>query len=241
MAAKKATSGKRTKESGQAEGAAPEEAYDATPFLPARPGSGNAGLRRLRESAAGCRGCPLHRDATRTVFGSGDAHARVFLVGEQPGDQEDRQGEPFVGPAGRMLDRALDEAGIDPAQTYVTNAVKHFKWAHEEGRGKRRIHKPPTLRETAACGPWLAAELALTEPDVLVVLGATAGKALFGSSFRVTRERGTCTERELHGRTERVVPTIHPSAILRAGGDKERREAYEGFLSDLRVVARLLE
>ncbi|MEU5833133.1 UdgX family uracil-DNA binding protein [Streptomyces diacarni] len=216
----------------------PEEAYDASPFLPERPGRGNAGLRRLRDAAADCRGCPLHEDATQTVFGSGDARARVLLVGEQPGDQEDRRGEPFVGPAGRMLERALDEAGIDPAQSYVTNAVKHFKWAHEQGRGKRRIHKPPTLRETAACGPWLAAELALTEPEVLVVLGATAGKALFGSSFRVTKERGTCTEREVRGRSERVVPTIHPSAILRA---ENRDEVYAGFLSDLRVAARLLE
>ncbi|MGI5349544.1 UdgX family uracil-DNA binding protein [Streptomyces sp. CA-250714] len=220
----------------------PEEAYDATPFLPEpeRRVSGNAGLKALREAAAGCRGCPLHENATQTVFGIGDAHARVFLVGEQPGDQEDQRGAPFVGPAGRMLDRALDEAGIDPAQTYVTNAVKHFKWAYEEGRGKRRIHKPPTLREMAACGPWLAAELALTEPEVLVVLGATAGKALFGSSFRVTKERGTCTEREVHGRIEHVVPTIHPSAILRAG-DEDRAEVYGGFLADLRVAARMLE
>ncbi|MGP3973454.1 UdgX family uracil-DNA binding protein [Streptomyces sp. 8N114] len=231
MAAKKATDGDR-----------PEDAYDATPFLPEpeRRASGNTGLKALRQAAAGCRGCPLHENATQTVFGTGDAHARVFLVGEQPGDQEDRRGEPFVGPAGRMLDRALDEAGIDPAQTYVTNAVKHFKWAYEEGRGKRRIHKPPTLREMTACGPWLAAELALTEPEVLVVLGATAGKALFGSSFRVTKERGLCTEREVHGRAERVVPTIHPSAILRAGDD-DRAEVYGGFLADLRVAARELD
>ncbi|MBO8188286.1 UdgX family uracil-DNA binding protein [Streptomyces spirodelae] len=225
---------------GATDGERPEDAYDATPFLPesGRRGSGNAGLRALREAAAGCRGCPLHENATQTVFGTGDAHARVFLVGEQPGDQEDRKGAPFVGPAGRMLDRALDEAGIDPAQTYVTNAVKHFKWAHEEGRGKRRIHKPPTLREMTACGPWLAAELVLTEPEVLVVLGATAGKALFGSSFRVTKERGSCTEREVHGRTELVVPTIHPSAILRAD---DQDEVYGGFLADLRVAARMLE
>jgi DNA polymerase len=228
----------------------PEDAYDATPFLPATgraesdagvDSDADAGLRALRRAAAGCRGCPLHENATQTVFGTGDAHARVFLVGEQPGDQEDRRGEPFVGPAGRMLDRALDEAGIDPAQTYVTNAVKHFKWAYQEGRagrGKRRIHKPPTLREMTACGPWLAAELALTRPEVLVVLGATAGKALFGSSFRVTKERGTCTEREVHGRTERVVPTIHPSAILRAD---DQDEVYGGFLDDLRVAARMLE
>ncbi|NSC23238.1 UdgX family uracil-DNA binding protein [Streptomyces albus subsp. chlorinus] len=244
MAAKRAPSGKRTTAGGSAgDGGAggPEDAYDATPFLPGGHGRGDAGLRALCEAAAGCRGCPLHREATQTVFGSGDADARVFLVGEQPGDQEDRRGEPFVGPAGRTLDRALGEAGIDPAQTYVTNAVKHFKWAHEEGRGKRRIHKPPTLREMTACGPWLAAELALTRPEVLVVLGATAGKALFGSSFRVTKERGTCTERDVHGRTERVVPTIHPSAVLRAGDERSRDEAYAGLVADLRVAARMLD
>lgn len=137
-----------------------------------------------------------------------------------------------------MLDRALDEAGIDPAQTYVTNAVKHFERAHEEGRGKRRIHKPPTLGEMTACGPWPEQELALTEPEVLVVLGAVAGKALFGASFRVTEERGTCTEREVRGRAERVVATVHPSAVLRAREGRDREEVYAGFLDDLRIAAR---
>lgn len=229
----------------------PEDAYDATPFLPegakGAGGTGGAGgtaaggavLTALREAAAGCRGCPLHRDATQTVFGAGDAGARVLLVGEQPGDQEDRRGEPFVGPAGRVLTAALEEAGIDPGQTYVTNAVKHFKWAHEQGRGKRRIHRPPTLREMGACAPWLTAELALTEPEVLVVLGATAGKALFGSGFRVTRERGACTERTVHGRTEQVVPTIHPSAVLRAR-EGDRDAVRGGLVADLRVAARRL-
>jgi uracil-DNA glycosylase len=210
---------------------APEEAYTAEPFVPE-----GAGLAALREAAAGCRGCPLHRDATQTVFGAGPADARVMLVGEQPGDQEDRQGKPFVGPAGKLLDRALAEAGIDASETYVTNAVKHFKFTRAEP-GKRRIHKSPSLKETKACGPWLAAELALVGPELIVVLGATAGKALFGSSFRVTEVRGTVLEREIHGRPERVVPTVHPSAVLRAD---DREGAYRGLLEDLKVAARAL-
>lgn len=210
---------------------ASEDAYTAGPFVPAR-----GGLPALREAAAGCRGCPLHRDATQTVFGAGDGHARLMLVGEQPGDQEDRQGKPFVGPAGRLLDRALAEAGIDPADAYVTNAVKHFKFTRSEPR-KRRIHKAPTLREAAACGPWLAAELAVVEPELIVVLGATAGKALLGSSFRVTQVRGTVLEEEVHGRLERLVPTVHPSAVLRA---EDRDAAYRGLLADLEVAAHAL-
>ncbi|MGW2899867.1 UdgX family uracil-DNA binding protein, partial [Streptomyces sp. NPDC001212] len=162
--------------------------------------------------------------------------ARVMLVGEQPGDQEDRRGRPFVGPAGKVLDRALAEAGIDPGGTYVTNAVKHFKFTRS-GPGKRRIHKAPSLRETAACGPWLAAELRLVEPELIVVLGATAGKALLGSSFRVTEVRGTVLEEEIHGRRERLVPTVHPSSVLRAD---DREAAYRGLVSDLRVAARAL-
>ncbi|MGW2332655.1 UdgX family uracil-DNA binding protein [Streptomyces sp. NPDC001685] len=212
-------------------GKAPEDGYTAEPFVPER-----GGLPALRRAAVDCRGCPLHRDATQTVFGAGDAHARVMLVGEQPGDQEDRQGKPFVGPAGRLLDRALAEAGIDPGQAYVTNAVKHFKFTRAEPR-KRRIHKAPTLREAAACGPWLAAELAVVEPELIVVLGATAGKALLGSSFRVTRVRGTVLEEEIHGRRERLVPTVHPSSVLRAD---DREAAYDGLLSDLKVAARTL-
>ncbi|MEU6555679.1 UdgX family uracil-DNA binding protein [Streptomyces sp. NPDC046915] len=211
---------------------APEDAYTADPFVPDR----TAGLDGLREAAAGCRGCPLHRNATQTVFGAGSAHARVMLVGEQPGDQEDRQGRPFVGPAGKLLDRALAEAGVNPADAYVTNAVKHFKFTQAEPR-KRRIHKAPTLREMTACGPWLAAELAVVEPELIVVLGATAGKALLGSSFRVTEVRGTVLEREIHGRPERLVPTVHPSAVLRA---EDREGAYRGLVADLKVAAQAL-
>ena len=210
---------------------APEDAYTAEPFVPER-----GGLSALRKAAAECLGCPLHRDATQTVFGVGNAHARVMLVGEQPGDQEDRQGKPFVGPAGKLLDRALAEAGLDPADAYVTNAVKHFKFMQAEPR-KRRIHKAPTLREMTACGPWLAAELAVVEPELIVVLGATAGKALLGSSFRVTQVRGTVLEEEIHGRRKRLVPTVHPSAVLRAD---DREAAYRGLVSDLEVAARAL-
>ncbi|MFD5229965.1 UdgX family uracil-DNA binding protein [Streptomyces qaidamensis] len=207
---------------------APEDAYTAEPFLPER-----GGLPALRKAAAECRGCPLHRDATQTVFGAGDTDARVMLVGEQPGDQEDRQGKPFVGPAGKLLDRALEEAGIDPSEAYVTNAVKHFKFTQAEPR-KRRIHKAPNLREMTACGPWLAAELTVVEPELIVVLGATAGKALLGSSFRVTQVRGTVLEEEIHGRPERLVPTVHPSSVLRSD---DREAAYRGLVSDLRVAA----
>lgn len=211
---------------------APEDAYTAEPFVPQR-----GGLAALRKAAAECRGCPLHRDATQTVFGTGDTDARVLIVGEQPGDQEDRQGKPFVGPAGRLLDRALAEAGIDPGQTYVTNAVKHFKFT-SSGPGKRRIHKSPGLREMTACGPWLAAELAVVDPELIVVLGATAGKALLGSSFRVTQQRGTLLEEEIHGRRTRLVATIHPSAALRAD---DREAVYQGLVSDLKVAARALD
>ncbi|MFF7763265.1 UdgX family uracil-DNA binding protein [Streptomyces griseorubiginosus] len=210
---------------------AAEDAYTAEPFVPER-----GGLDALRRAAAGCHGCPLHRYATQTVFGTGDPHARVMLVGEQPGDQEDRQGKPFVGPAGKLLDRALAEAGVDPAEAYVTNAVKHFKFTQAEPR-KRRIHKAPSLREMTACGPWLARELELVEPELIVVLGATAGKALLGSSFRVTQVRGTVLEAEIHGRPERLVPTVHPSAVLRA---EDREAAYRGLVADLEVAARAL-
>ncbi|MFF4785260.1 UdgX family uracil-DNA binding protein [Streptomyces griseorubiginosus] len=210
---------------------ATEDTYTAEPFVPER-----GGLDALRRAAAGCHGCPLHRYATQTVFGTGDPHARVMLVGEQPGDQEDRQGKPFVGPAGKLLDRALAEAGVDPAEAYVTNAVKHFKFTQAEPR-KRRIHKAPSLREMTACGPWLARELELVEPELIVVLGATAGKALLGSSFRVTQVRGTVLEEEIHGRPERLVPTVHPSAVLRA---EDREAAYRGLVADLEVAARAL-
>jgi DNA polymerase len=206
------------------------DSYDAGPYVPE-----DAGLPQLRRAAAGCAGCPLHRDATRTVFGSGAPGARVMLVGEEPGDQEDRRGEPFAGPAGRLLSRAVDEAGIDPEETYVTNAVKHFKFARSGG-GKRRIHKPPSLRELSACKPWLLAELREVDPEVVVTLGATAGKSLRGSSFRVTRERGVALP--LSGGEGVLVATIHPSAVLRA--DADRDTAYAGLVADLRVAADLL-
>lgn len=212
---------------------APEDAYTAEPFVPDR-----GGLPALRRAAADCHGCPLHRNATQTVFGQGTAGARVMLVGEQPGDQEDRQGKPFVGPAGRLLDRALEEAGIDPSEAYVTNAVKHFKFTRTEG-GKRRIHKPPSLREMTACGPWLAAEVAVVRPELIVLLGASAGKALLGSSFRVGEVRGAVLEREIHGRPEKLVATVHPSSVLRAQDD-DRKAAYDGLVSDLKVAARVL-
>ncbi|WP_031478064.1 UdgX family uracil-DNA binding protein [Streptomyces bicolor] len=213
---------------------APEDAYTAAPFVPDR-----GGLPSLRRAAADCHGCPLHRNATQTVFGQGTVNARVMLVGEQPGDQEDRQGKPFVGPAGKLLDRALAEAGIDPADAYVTNAVKHFKFTPTEGP-KRRIHKAPTLREMTACAPWLAAELALVEPELIVLLGASAGKALLGSSFRVGEVRGALLEREIHGRQEKLVATVHPSSVLRARDDADRKAAYEGLVADLKVAARAL-
>ncbi|WP_030993983.1 MULTISPECIES: UdgX family uracil-DNA binding protein [unclassified Streptomyces] len=203
-------------------------AYDAAPFVPE-----DAGLDALRRAAAGCRGCPLYEDATQTVFGQGDADARVLLVGEQPGDQEDRAGEPFVGPAGRLLDRALEEAGIDRDRAYVTNAVKHFKFTVPE-RGKRRIHKAPTLREAKACRPWLTAELARVRPEVVVALGATAGKALLGGSFRVSRDRGALLDLPSDPDGPRVLATLHPSAILRAD---DREAAYAGFLTDLKAAA----
>lgn len=214
----------------------PEEAYDAGPFVPAR-----ARLPGLRKAAADCRGCPLHGPASQTVFGAGDARARLVLIGEQPGDQEDRKGHPFVGPAGHVLTRALEEAGIDPERTYVTNAVKHFKFEHVPERGKRRIHKPPNLRELTACRPWLAAELALIDPEVLVALGATAGKALLGSSFRVTKQRGVllpCPDIGAYEtRGDCLVATIHPSAVLRAD---DREATFAGLVSDLRVAAEAL-
>jgi uracil-DNA glycosylase len=195
-----------------------------------------ADLEQLRQAAAICQGCDLYRAATQTVFGIGDPNARFVLLGEQPGDQEDRQGLPFVGPAGKVLDRALAEAGIDREVTYVTNAVKHFKFERVEG-GKRRIHQSPNRTEIVACRPWLAAELDFLEPEVLVCLGATAGKAVFGPSFKVTAQRGVpMTSTELNGGLV-VVATIHPSAVLRS---RDRDEMYAGLVSDLRVAAEAL-
>jgi uracil-DNA glycosylase len=191
-------------------------------------------LPRLREAAAGCRACPLWETGTQTVFGEGGAHAAVMLVGEQPGDQEDREGRPFVGPAGRLLDEALAEAGIDRGGAYVTNAVKHFKW---EARGKRRIHAKPTWSEAAACRPWLEAELAVVQPRVLVCLGATAAQSLLGKEFRVTKQRGEWIDSDL---ADFVTATIHPSAILRQPNADARATELARFVEDLKRVAAVL-
>jgi len=191
-------------------------------------------LERLREAAAGCRGCDLWKNATQTVFGAGPVGAAVMFVGEQPGDQEDREGRPFVGPAGRIFDEALVEAGIDRDRAYVTNAVKHFKWV---ARGKRRIHAKPTWSETVACRPWLEAEIEVVHPRVLVCLGATAAQSLLGKDFRVTKQRGEWIESDL---AERVTATIHPSAILRRRDAEARRAELARFVDDLRVVAAAL-
>ena len=188
-------------------------------------------LPKLREASAVCHGCELWRDATQTVFGEGDAKASVMFVGEQPGDQEDKEGRPFVGPAGRLLDKALEDVGIDRSQVYVTNAVKHFKW---QPRGKRRIHQKPNWAEMTACRPWLEAELAVVAPRVLVALGATAAQTLLGRQFRVTKQRGEPVDSPL---AEIVLATIHPSAILRA---EDRDAEYAGFVADLEKVAALL-
>jgi uracil-DNA glycosylase len=206
-----------------------QEPNDATPFLPERPS-----LKALREASAGCRGCHLWRHATQTVFGEGRKSSRVMLVGEQPGDREDRAGEPFVGPAGRELDRGLEAAGIDRADAYVTNVVKHFKF---EERGRRRIHQTPKRFEIDACKPWLEEELKVVKPEALVLLGATAAKALLGSSFRVTQHRGELLESDL---APIVTATIHPSAILRGPDDASRQAEREAFAEDLRVVAQAL-
>jgi DNA polymerase len=202
------------------------EPNDATPFLPER-----KSLSALREAAAGCRGCHLWRGATQTVFGEGMKRARVVLVGEQPGDREDRAGKPFVGPAGRELDRGLEAAGIDRSEAYVTNVVKHFKF---EERGNRRIHKTPRRFEIDACLPWLEEELKLLSPEALVLLGATAGKAVLGSSFKVTQARGKPVDSDL---APLVTATIHPSAILRGPDDATRAAEREAFAADLRLVA----
>jgi uracil-DNA glycosylase len=192
-------------------------------------------LDTLRAAAADCHGCDLYRDATQTVFGEGPADARVLVLGEQPGDKEDREGEPFVGPAGRLLDRAMDEAGIDRSLVYLTNAVKHFKFTLPE-RGKRRIHKTPSRTEVVACRPWLDAELAAVDPDLVVCLGAVAAKSLLGQDFRVTKERGKVLAPPERSRA-RVLATVHPSSVLRA---KDRESAYQELLADLTVVAKVL-
>jgi uracil-DNA glycosylase len=190
-------------------------------------------LPTLREAAVNCRGCHLWQVGTQTVFGEGPANAEAFFVGEQPGDQEDRAGKPFVGPAGRLFDEALEAAGIDRESVYVTNAVKHFKW---QERGKRRIHQKPNAAEVAACRPWLEAELEVVKPRVLVLLGATAAQALLGRQFRVTQHRGELLDSDL---AEAVTATVHPSSILR-GEPQEREANFAAFVDDLRVVAALI-
>jgi uracil-DNA glycosylase len=201
----------------------------AAPFVPK-----TTSLRTLGAAAHQCRGCDLYKHATQVVFGEGPKAAQVMFVGEQPGDQEDRQGEPFVGPAGALLDKALADAGIPRQQVYVTNAVKHFKW---EPRGKRRIHKKPRISEVKACRPWLEAELKAVKPVVLVCLGATAAQSVLGTQFKLMAQRGKVLPSTL---AERVVATIHPSAVLRAPDSEGRRAAYEMLVADLKVVAKAL-
>jgi DNA polymerase len=198
----------------------------AAPYVPR-----TTSVRTLSAAAHECRGCDLYKRATQVVFGAGPRAAQVMFVGEQPGDQEDRQGEPFVGPAGALLDKALADVGIPRARVYVTNAVKHFKW---EPRGKRRIHKKPRASEIKACRPWLEAELRAVKPSILVCLGATAAQAILGSSFKLMQQRGQIVASAM---APQVVATIHPSAVLRAPDAEGRREAYEMLVADLRVVA----
>ena len=197
--------------------------------------SSSAQLEGLRAKAAGCTDCPLYANATQTVFGEGSAHARIMIVGEQPGDVEDRQGHPFVGPAGRILDQALAEAGIDRRAAYVTNAVKHFKW---EPRGKRRLHKTPAQREIEACYQWLEGEMEAIRPALVVALGATAAKVLLGPRFRITQSRGQVQRRE--GLPD-VLATYHPSFLLRIKDRPEEwKETYGQFVDDLRTAAQYL-
>ena len=191
-------------------------------------------LERLRQTAAGCQGCGLWRDATQTVFGEGTSRAEVILVGEQPGDVEDRTGRPFTGPAGKLLDQALEEAGIDRRAVYVTNVVKHFKWTR---RGKLRLHKKPSSEEIRACRPWLDAEIEVLKPRVLVCLGATAAQALLGGTFRVTRQRGRFVA---SGLAPLTLATVHPSSVLRAPDDEARAVAYRGLVDDLSQVTKAL-
>jgi DNA polymerase len=190
-------------------------------------------LDELREAAGGCTRCDLYKTGTQVVFGEGPRDAAAMFVGEQPGDQEDKQGHPFVGPAGKVLDDGLEAAGIDRERVYLTNVVKHFKWT---ARGKRRIHQKPNWKEVAACKPWLDGELELVQPNVLVCLGAVAAQALLGKQFRVTRERGHLLGSDL---AEHVLATVHPSSILR-GEPSDRERAFQAFVDDLRVVAGLL-
>ncbi|HYG22045.1 MAG TPA: UdgX family uracil-DNA binding protein [Verrucomicrobiae bacterium] len=206
-----------------------EQAGTAAPLVPPRPT-----ISKLQAAARDCRACPLWKTGTQTVFGEGARGARVVFVGEQPGNDEDLAGKPFVGPAGRLLDQALAEAGIQRDQVYVTNTVKHFKW---EPKGKRRIHKKPNGREIAACRPWLEAELAVLKPDVLVCLGATAAQALLGKDFRVSQQRGQFMESPL---AQHTVATVHPSSILRAPDPETRHAEMRRFVEDLKKVAEVI-
>ncbi len=204
----------------------------AEQFLP----PGSKSLSALRQAAADCQGCPLYEAASQTVFGAGPAKARLMLIGETPGDYEDRAGEPFVGPAGRVLDRVLDDVGLARDELYLTNAVKHFKFVQ---RGKRRLHKTPSQLESAACAPWWRAELAAVQPELLVCLGAVAAKAVLGTSFRVTKQHGQLLDPpDPLPPNMRIVATIHPSAVLRA---EDRDTVYKGFREDLLVARKALD
>ena len=207
----------------------PAPTSSAAEFLPP-----SRSLATLAEAAQHCRGCELYRNATQAVFGEGASRAKLFLVGEQPGDQEDLAGHPFVGPAGRVLDEVLEEVGISRDEVYVTNAVKHFKWTP---RGKRRMHSKPSAREVTACRPWLEAELAIVHPEIVVCLGATAAQSLLGSAFRITRDRGRVLSSAW---AEHILATYHPSALLRAPDRDSRRQLRTEFTQDLREAARWL-
>jgi DNA polymerase len=189
--------------------------------------------RELAAKAKNCRNCDLWRNATQAVFGEGDSHARIMFIGEQPGNQEDQEGRPFVGPAGKLMDKMLEEAGVDRKRVYVTNVVKHFKW---EPRGKRRIHKKPNAAEIAACRPWLNGEIAAVKPAAIVCLGATAAQALFGRTFRVTQHRGEFIDSSL---ARYVMATLHPSAILRTPDEKSRHEQERQFIEDMKQIAKI--
>ena len=206
-----------------------ETTWTAEPFVPA-----SRSLRTLKAACNGCHGCPIYCNATQAVFGEGSKGSKVLFVGEQPGDQEDLAGKPFVGPSGRLLDELMEEAGIDRETVYVTNAIKHFKW---EARGKRRLHSKPTAREVAACRPWLEAEIAIVAPSMPVCLGATAAQSLMGSKFRLTQHRGELIPTE---RGPLLLATTHPSAVLRMPDRDLRAEARKQMLADLKVVAKQL-
>ncbi len=206
-----------------------KETETAAPLIPARPT-----ISKLQQVARGCQACPLWKTGTQTVFGEGSRHAKVVFVGEQPGNDEDLAGKPFVGPAGKLLDKALVEAGINRDEVYVTNVVKHFKW---EPKGKRRIHKKPNAREIAACRPWLNAELDLLKPQVLVCLGATAAQSLIAKDFKVSQQRGELIESPL---APNVMATVHPSSILRAPDEASRHTEYKRFVTDLKRIAKVI-